>query len=259
VTEEFLKQVLKGWNGEKGGNFWNLEFAERQYKNGTGFLSQELSGVKHAGVVLMDTLLAVGGASAVRRMLKGGVVGQISGILLQTANKLAQLKTIQAREKRLKLKGALVGQAQNLVLAEKKTVMESLETDSPYTADTLRFFQALFLRSCQLEDGIHFDDLTVILEPIFAHPLPEIQAILLPFLKELTETHPQLYQQAGDSFPRVLVYAFGVLKRRNFQPESYGFGEFMEFLATTANHSYPETLESIWQVLSKVAVNASVG
>lgn len=258
MLTSFLGQILRGWDAGAGGNFWNFEFASHQFQNALGFLEQEALPVKHAGVVLLSCLLEVGGRGAVKRFVKNGVVDLLEGVLAQLSNSLSELKSIQGAEKKLKLGGNLRTEEHRLNLADKKRVMEGIESQTGLTQDAIKLLIAIFHLTCLAEEGVSIDRLTAALEPFFSHPLAEVHALLLPAFKSAQEDHPELLEQNDDAFARVLVYNFSVLKRRNFAAENYGFLEFFEGIIDTATRCHPESLESVFKVFAKVTANATV-
>lgn len=258
LLHDFLRMALEGWDLEKGGNFWNFEFANRQFKNGIGFLEQPNLGVKHSAIVLLRALLDVGGKWAAKRLLKAGVWTKSEQILMEVGNELSKLKAVQAAEKKLRTNAKQLSEEAKSNLKEKRDVLAQIEAVSELTQDTLRMLFDLFLHSCSSEEGISFETLMTTIEPMFAHPLSQVHSVMLTNIRAVQVDHSALFWENEAAFTKVVVYSFGLIKRRNFDFESLGLTDLFEGILTTAKGMYPDLLEMTFKVLSKICINSTV-
>lgn len=258
LLHDFLRRVLEGWDVEKGGNFWNYEFANRQFKNAIGFMEQQNLGIRHSAIVLLRALLEVGGKSAVKRLLKADIWTRSEEILMEIGNQLSQLKAVQAAEKKLRTDAKQLSEEAKANLKDKQKVLAQIESVSELTQDTLQTLFDLFLYGCTLEDGVSFETLMTTIEPMFSHPLSQIHSVLLTNIRAVQVDHSALFWENEAAFTKVIVYGFGLIKRRNFDFESMGLTDLFEGVLTVANGMYPDLLDMIFKVLSKICTNATV-
>lgn len=253
----FLKSASNFEEAHKK-NVWNVVFFQNAFENGLQFIENPNWLIKHSGIVILRHLTEIAGKSVMKRFLKNELAEKLQTALSLSGNELAELKTVQGNEKKLKKADPENQEMASNLKKERESLMGEVEDKLRFLEDALGLLIHIHELTFEAENGVSFQRLIEQVEFSFSHPSSEIHFLLLGFLVKNQIEHPSFFAENPESFSKILVYCFNLLKKRNFETGDNLFEGFFHFMLSVAAQFYPEMLDSSFTIFAKLLSNASV-